>query len=98
MMHRWFGAALVLMLMSGNTHAQVLPGDSASPGIGAAVSNSRSRPVLNISRELYRERPEDDVAYRQAAKNIPDRKPAKDPWAGVRQAPAAAAPDRHRVQ
>ena len=97
-MHRLFGAVLALMLVSGISRAQVLPGDSVSSGIGAAVANSRSRPVLAISRDLYRERPEDDVAYRQTVKNIPDRKPAKDPWAGVRQAPAAATSDRHRVQ
>jgi hypothetical protein len=29
---------------------------------------------------------------------IPNRKPSNDPWAGVRQTPRAAPPDRHRPQ
>src|SRR5262245_42239596 len=100
MMHRSVSAVFLLMLISDAGRAQVLPGDSVSPGLGAAVANSRSRPILGISsREISRERPEDDIAYRQAIKGIPDRKPAnKDPWAGMRQTPAAATSDRHRVQ
>jgi hypothetical protein len=99
MMHRYLGAAFLIVLVCDSSGAQVLPGDSVSSGIGAAVANSRSRPILGISSPTqYRERPEDDIAYNKAIKGIPDRKPAKDPWAGVRQPPAAAAADRHRVQ
>jgi hypothetical protein len=88
----------VIALLTGNARAQVVPGDSTSSGIGAAVANSRSSPLLGISRDLSRERPEDDLVYRQALKNIPDRKPSKDPWAGVRRVPASLSVDRHRVQ
>ena len=99
MLHRYFGAVVLIMLVSDAGRAQVLPGDAVSPGLGAAVANSRSRPILGISSPTqYRERPEDDIAYNKAIKGIPDRKPAKDPWAGVRQTPAATTADRHRVQ
>jgi hypothetical protein len=99
MMHRTFGAVVLIMLVSDAGSAQVLPGDAVSPNLGAAVANSRSRPILGISSPTqYRERPEDDIAYNKAIKAIPDRKPPKDPWAGVRQAPAATTTDRHRVQ
>ena len=99
MMHRTFGAVVLIMLVSDTSRAQVVPGDAVSPSLGAAVANSRSRPILGISSPTqYRERPEDDIAYNKAIKGIPDRKPAKDPWAGVRQAPAATTADRHRVQ
>jgi len=99
MMHRTLGAVLLILLACDASGAQVIPGDSVSSGIGAAVANSRSRPILGISSPpQYRERPEDDIAYNQAIKGIPDRKPVKDPWAGVRQTPAAATSDRHRVQ
>jgi hypothetical protein len=99
MMHRYLGALVLLMLVSDSSGAQVIPGDSVSPNLGAAVANSRSRPLLGISSPTqYRERPEDDIAYNKAIKGIPDRKPAKDPWASVRQTPAAATVDRHRIQ
>jgi hypothetical protein len=99
MMHRTFGALSLIMLACNPSSAQVIPGDSVSPNLGAAVANSRSRPLLGISSPTqYRERPEDDIAYNKAIKGIPDRKPAKDPWAGVRQTPAAATADRHRIQ
>jgi hypothetical protein len=96
-MLRLLGAVAVIALAAPAAHAEVIPGDSVNSGIGAAVANSTSRPIFGISRDLARERPEDDIAYRQAVKNIPDRKPSKDPWARIRQAPAASV-DRHRVQ
>ena len=40
-----------------------------------------------------------EAKYRETLKSkIPDKRPSTDPWRTVRQAPAAAPGDRHRVQ
>ncbi len=86
-------AAGVATLMVGKAEAQIIPGDTPSPGIGAAVSNSRSRSLLGLSKGganseyVYQSRP---------ASGSQNRKPASDPWAGVRQTTPAPSYDRHR--
>ncbi len=60
--------------------AQVLPGDSPNMGIGAAVSNSRSRPLLGLSRGGEHNAPD----YETRTAPPPHRKPPRDPWAGIR--------------
>jgi hypothetical protein len=87
-------AAGVAALGMGNAEAQIIPGDTPSTGIGAAVSNSRSRSLLGLSKGganseyVYQSRP---------ASGSPNRKPAGDPWAGVRQTTPAPSYDRHRA-
>jgi hypothetical protein len=86
-------AAGIAALMMGNAEAQIIPGDTPGTGIGAAVSNSRSRSLLGLSKGganseyVYQSRPASSSQYR---------KPASDPWAGVRQTAPAATYDRHR--
>lgn len=92
-----FSAVTILVLLAGAASAQV-PGDSVSSGIGAAVANSHSRPVLGISRSVDTYRTDDDAAYQNSLRNIPNRKPAKDPWASTRSAPTASSVDRHKVE
>lgn len=98
MLRYLIGTAAIIVHLAGIAHAQTVPGDSPNMGIGAAVANSRSRPLLGISRELDRYQPQDEGAYRQNTRNIPDRKPPKDPWAKIRHAPTAPPVDRHRVE
>jgi hypothetical protein len=97
MPRRLTGAITILVLLAEAALAQV-PGDSVSSGIGAAVANSHSRPVLGLSRSVDTYRSDDDAVYQRSIRNIPDRKPAKDPWANVRTAPAASSVDRHKVE
>lgn len=91
-------AAAVAVLMLDEANAQIIPGDTPSTGIGAAVSNSRSRSLLGISKGganseyVYQSRPASSSQNRKL--------PPGDPWAGVRQttpAPPAPSYDRHRV-
>ena len=98
MLRHLIKSAAGLILFTGAAGAQVLPGDSPNSGIGAAVSNSRSRPLLGLSHRSPDYQSNEDDAYRKAAKTVPDRKPQKDPWANMRQAPTASSVDRHRVE
>ena len=90
-----FMVAVMLGFFAETAAAQVIPGDSPSTGIGAAVANSRSRPILGISRAQdypgteYQSRPEPKPS---------NRKTASDPWAGIREStPASSTADRHRA-
>jgi hypothetical protein len=86
--------AVVVVLSAVTTSAQMLPGDSPRFGIGEAVSNSRSRPLLGISHRSQPARTE----YESGSARLPASKPSKDPWAGIRQAPTASSADRHGPQ
>lgn len=93
------GAAAIVVMFAGAAHAQV-PGDSPGMGVGAAVANSRGLGIVSRSHTpdgAWSEY-EADRSYRETVKRIPDKKPPKDPWGNIRQAPAASAADRHRVQ
>ena len=87
-------AAGVAALMVGKAEAQIIPGDTPGTGIGAAVSNSRSRSLLGLSKGganseyVYQSRPASDSR---------NRKPASDPWATIRQPTPAPSYDRHRA-
>jgi hypothetical protein len=78
----------------GQAEAQVIPGDTPGTGIGAAVANSRSRPLLGMSRGGASSEPEYQYRPPAASQN---RKPVSDPWAGVRQTTPAPSYDRHRA-
>ena len=93
-MRCFFMVAVMVVLGAETSGAQVLPGDSPNSGIGAAVANSRSRPLLGISRGSEYSRTE----YDSDRARVPAPKPAKDPWATIRPAPTASAADRHRPQ
>lgn len=95
--HHLTGTIAILVLLAEAASAQV-PGDSVSSGIGAAVANSRSRPILGISRSVDTYQTNDDSAYQNSLKTIPNRKPARDPWASTRGAPTASSVDRHKVE
>jgi hypothetical protein len=97
-MSRHLASAIAILVLLAEAASAQVPGDSVSSGIGAAVANSRSRPVLGISHPVDTYRSDDDVAYQNSLKNIPNRKPAKDPWARIRNAPTASSVDRHKVE
>lgn len=98
-MYRLIVATCTIAVWVGSAQAQVVPGDSPNMGIGAAVSSSRSRPLLGISSPSSQYRSGDDSSSnKKGAANAAGRKPANDPWASIRPTPGAAAPDRHRVE
>jgi hypothetical protein len=81
-------AAVLIGLSAGAAHAQaagMIPG-YYRPTIGALMQYDGS-----VAHEMQRMN-EIDRQYRAALAKIPNRKPPKDPWAGVRNAPA---PDQH---
>jgi hypothetical protein len=98
MSRRLAGAVIAIALYAGAAAAQI-PGDSPSSGIGSAVANSHSRPILGISRQNVPRYSDEERQYETAVRGIPDGKPARDPWGNIRRGPTAAAPayDRHRV-
>ena len=87
-------ASVIAALLAETASAQVLPGDSPGTGIGAAVANSRSRPLLGISRGQTSSEPE---YQSRGTPSAPNRKPSGDPWAGIRQTPSTSTYDRHRA-
>ena len=100
-MQHWFGkvrlilmAAAAAVLMADTAEAQILPGDTPSTGIGAAVSNSRSRSLLGISKGGANS---EYVYQSRSPGDYQSRKPASDPWATIRQPTPASSYDRHRA-
>ena len=90
-----FTAAALVLLSAGIARAQITPITSGMPdnanSYGYSLMPSYERPIsAQDMRELEIER-----KYRETLKKIPNKKPANDPWAGVRAAPVA---DRHRPQ
>ena len=49
MLRHFIKPVAIIILFTATAGAQIVPGDSPNMGIGAAVSNSRSRPLLGIS-------------------------------------------------
>jgi hypothetical protein len=102
----WLGSAVPRLLMAALfvfavgeiAHAQVLPGDSIDTGIGAATRNSRARPLLGISHARQKVIYVDGYGDRASRQKEPVRKPATDPWKGVRSTGSADSFDRHRAQ
>lgn len=92
------GALVMAVLLIGPAQAQV-----TGPIPNTQQDDSVRWTVLSISRA---KNPEDagrehdiEQKYQETLRTkIPDKKPAsKDPWRNIRQAPTAAAPDRHKV-
>jgi len=88
-------AAALILLSAVVARAQITPITSGLPdnanSYGFGLMPSYERPMsAQDARELEIER-----KYRETLKKIPNKKPANDPWAGVRVAPVA---DRHRPQ
>ena len=97
MCRRLAAAAAIITLCAGTASAQI-PGDSPRSGVGAAVANSGSRPILGISRQNVPRSSDEDRQYETAVRGIPDGKPVKDPWGNIRRGPTVAPKyDRHRV-
>jgi len=94
MLSRFFNTLAIVTVLTGAAHAQVIPGDSPSSGVGAAVANSRGLGI--VSRPNVWEGYGSERSYNETVKRIPDKKASNDPWKNVRQAPAAE--DRHRPQ
>jgi hypothetical protein len=85
----------IFVLFATTASAQIIPGDSPNSGIGAAVANSRAKPLLGLSRGQANSEP--DYQSRPAPPSS-GRKPQGDPWAGIRQTtPASSSTDRHRA-
>jgi hypothetical protein len=97
MLSQFIKVIAMIVLLAATARAQVLPGDSPSMGIGAAVSGSRGLGIVSRPHtwEGY-ETERSERNYRETVKRIPDKKPANDPWKNARQAPTAA--DRHQAQ
>jgi len=85
----------IAVLFATTANAQIVPGDSPNSGIGAAVANSRAKPLLGLSRGQANSEPD----YQSRPAPPPSgRKPQGDPWAGIRQTtPASSSTDRHRA-
>jgi hypothetical protein len=86
-------AFIIVFLSTGFAHAQITPITSGLPDhayhYGYSLSPGYERPIsAQDIRELEIER-----KYNETLKKIPNKKPANDPWSGVRPAPVA---DRHR--
>jgi hypothetical protein len=87
-MYRLGPVLACLLLVADAACAQVLPGDPVESGIGAAVRNSRTKPLLGLSHDRQRSGDSDD--YRPSGGPPPK---SKDPWKGIRSADPV---DRHR--
>ena len=94
MLSRFFNTLAIVTVLTGAAHAQVIPGDSPSSSVGAAVANSRGLGI--VSRPHTWQGYGSESSYNESVKRIPDKKASTDPWKSVRQAPAAE--DRHRPQ
>ncbi len=90
-------ASALVLLCAGPGHAQV-PGDSPPQGIGAAVSNSRSKPLLGMSKKMEYEHTgySTSVPPPPRGKSKPKPKPQSDPWAGMRDTSTSVSEDRYR--
>jgi hypothetical protein len=92
-------AAVLVILSTGLARAQVtdigsgLPDETYYPGFAIDYEGKRSYEDLERDRQI-------EQKYREVVDTrIPDRKPSKDPWGNIRQAPVAAVPyDRYRPQ
>jgi hypothetical protein len=91
---RAFSGALWALLAADVAQSQVLPGDPVDTGIGAAVRNSQSRPLLGISRDRQKYIYEPEAARSTGSA----RQSPRDPWAGLRTAPIDDPTGRHRPQ
>ncbi len=95
MCNRAIIAFIIVLLSSGLAQAQITPIASGLPE-GADMyrfgipTGDYERPITaQDMREMEIER-----KYKETLKKIPNKKPSKDPWAGVRTAPVVA--DRYR--
>jgi hypothetical protein len=90
---RSIAASALIVLSAGLAEAQITPIASGLPeganNYGFSLSPGYERP---ITAQDMREQ-EIEHKYKETLKKIPNKKPANDPWAGVRAAPVA---DRHR--
>lgn len=91
-----FIAVLIALVVAEFAHAQILPGDPVDTGIGAAVRNSNTRPLLGISRDRQKYIDADDYDPRKTRQGSSARKSSNDPWKGMRGAGSAESIDRHR--
>jgi len=91
---RFLLIALCVAVPMGAAEAQIIPGDTPSSGIGAAVLNSRSRPLLGLSKGGANS---EYVYQSRSPSDNRNRKPASDPWATIRQPTPAPSHDRHRA-
>ena len=98
MLRALIGALAAAVLLAGPAQAQI-----TGPVPNTQQDDSVRWTVLSIGRA---KNPEDagreheiERQYQETLRTkIPDKKPAsKDPWRNIRQAPTAAAPDRHKV-
>jgi hypothetical protein len=95
MMPKLLCATAMIVLSAGLARAQVQDISRALPptpaGYGYTLSPIYERPITaQDMREL-----EVEKNYRAALNKIPNKKPSRDPWAGVRQ---VTPEDRHRPQ
>lgn len=67
-----FRAAVLLVLLTGPVHAQVIPGMNILP-------EEKKRSPEQLERDAVT-----DKAYRESLGKIPNSKPAADPWGNVR--------------
>jgi hypothetical protein len=85
---------IIIALLTGTAHAQIVPGDSPNMGVGAAVAGSRGLGV--VSRPHLWEGYQSEKNYSDTVRRIPDKKPSNDPWKNVREPSTTA--DRHQPQ
>jgi hypothetical protein len=87
-------------LCAGPGEAQVLPGDSPSSGVGAAVRNSRSKPILGLSKGMEYKATNYDTRGAMPpppkSKTPHKQKSPHDPWADVRSIQSTDSSDRYR--
>ena len=94
-------AVFLLVLSTGLARAQFtggLPGSGVQGDRGyVTLGGFQDYDQVRSPEQMQRDR-EIESRYREVVDNrIPDKKPSKDPWGNIRQAPAAAVPyDRHR--
>lgn len=100
LLRRLLAAAALAVLSAASARAQItgpIPNtgyDDGSFNWNLLYGIGRERTPEEAGREYEIER-----KYQETLRTkIPDKKPSNDPWKGIRQAPAASAPDRHRPQ